>query len=148
MENAKIEIGQIDSGLGVQVEAIYKGLEGIFSQKTTVGDPIKIDDMTIIPINEVSAGLATGAFGENAKKNGAGAVAFKVNPVALFIIQNGNTKLVNIKNQDPLTKLIDVISEHYPEAVDKVKKTGVSAKDQIKAKTYVDAGSKKEKKKK
>ena len=36
-------------------------------------------------------------------------------PSAVLVIKNGNTKLVNIKNQDTMTKVLDMI----PDIVDK-----------------------------
>ena len=36
-------------------------------------------------------------------------------PCAVLVIQNGKTKLVNIKNQDTVTKILDMI----PDVVDK-----------------------------
>ena len=39
----------------------------------------------------------------------------KVSPSAVLVIQNGTTKLVNIKNQDTVTKILDMV----PDVVDK-----------------------------
>ncbi len=36
-------------------------------------------------------------------------------PCAVLVIQNGKTKLINIKNQDTMTKILDMI----PDAIDK-----------------------------
>ena len=35
----------------------------------------------------------------------------KMTPSAVLVIQNGNVRLVNIKNQDGLTKLIDLVPD-------------------------------------
>ena len=71
---------------------------------------------TIIPLIEVTAGLASGALDrKKAKTNGAGAMSAKLSPVAMLILQNGTTRLVNVKNQDVMTKLLDMI----PDAVDR-----------------------------
>ena len=35
----------------------------------------------------------------------------KITPSAVLVIQNGTTKLVNIKNQDSLTKIIDMVPD-------------------------------------
>ena len=32
-------------------------------------------------------------------------------PSAVLVIQNGHTKLVNIKNQDTITKLLDMVPD-------------------------------------
>ena len=38
-------------------------------------------------------------------------------PSAVLVIQNGTTRLVNIKNQDAVTKILDMI----PDAIDRIK---------------------------
>ncbi len=40
----------------------------------------------------------------------------KITPSAMLIIQDGRTKVVNIKNQDAFTKILDMI----PELINKV----------------------------
>ena len=35
----------------------------------------------------------------------------KMTPSAVLVIQNGTTKLVNIKNQDGLTKILDMVPD-------------------------------------
>ena len=39
-------------------------------------------------------------------------------PCAVLVLQNGKTKLVNIKNQDTITKILDMV----PDVVDKFTK--------------------------
>ena len=40
----------------------------------------------------------------------------KMSPSGVLVIQNGATKLVNIKNQDTVTKILDMV----PDVVDKI----------------------------
>jgi len=42
----------------------------------------------------------------------------KMTPSAVLVIKNGQTKLVNIKNQDTVTKILDMV----PELVDRFTK--------------------------
>ena len=50
------------------------------------------------------------------KKNGGmGGFSGKMSTSAVLVIKNGSTKLVNIKNQDTMTKVLDMI----PDIVDK-----------------------------
>ena len=44
-----------------------------------------------------------------------GGLGGKMTPSAVLVIKNGSTKLVNIKNQDTVTKILDMI----PDIVDK-----------------------------
>ena len=63
--------------------------------------------------------MASGAFvKENNKKGdgGAGAMNSKISPAAMLVIQNGRTKLIRVKNEDAISKIIDMI----PEAIDKI----------------------------
>ncbi|MGI6079901.1 MAG: GerW family sporulation protein [Candidatus Avilachnospira sp.] len=123
-----------DDGMGVTLEALFKGMEGLVSSKTVVGDPIKAGGATLIPIIEVSAGMAAGELNSKGKKN-AGAMSTKISPVAMLIIQDGKTKLINIKNQDTLTKILDMV----PEAIDKITGGSRVGKDaEEAAKEYLD----------
>ena len=49
----------------------------------------------------MGVGMAAGAGGMNAK----------MSPSAILIIQNGVTKLVNIKQQDAMTKILDMVPD-------------------------------------
>lgn len=95
------------------VESLFRGMEGFVSSKTVIGDAVKFDDGTIIlPLVDVSFGVGAGAFSENGKKdNGAGAMGGKIQPSAILVIKNGETKLVNVKNQDGVTKVLDMVPD-------------------------------------
>lgn len=93
-------------------ESLFRGMENFLTTKTVVGDAVKFDDGTIIlPLVDVSFGVAAGAFEGEKKNNGAGGMGGKINPSAVLVIQNGQTKLVNIKNQDGMTKILDMVPD-------------------------------------
>ena len=101
------------------LNALFQGLDGFVQSKTVVGEPIVVGNTTLIPLMEVSCGMASGAFmKENQKKGdgGAGAMSSKITPAAMLIIQEGRTKLIRVKNEDAFSKIIDMI----PEAIDKI----------------------------
>ena len=93
------------------VEALFKGMDSFITTKTVVGDAIHIGDTIILPLVDVSFGVAAGAFSQEKKNNGAGGMGGKINPSAVLVIQNGQTKLVNIKNQDGMTKILDMVPD-------------------------------------
>ena len=97
------------------VDALFQGMNGIVSSKTVVGDAIHIGDTIILPLIDVSFGVGAGALNGDKKEKGAGGLGGKMTPCAVLVIQNGKTKLVNIKNQDTMTKILDMI----PDAIDK-----------------------------
>lgn len=100
-----------DNYFASTVEALFKGMDAFVTTKTVVGEAVKVDDTIILPLVDVTCGMAAGSFAENAKQNGAGGMNAKMSPSAILIIQNGVTKLVNIKQQDAMTKILDMVPD-------------------------------------
>lgn len=104
-----------DNNFKGTIESLFHGMDSVISSKTVVGEAIHIGDIIILPLIDVSFGIGAGSFNEDKKAKGAGGVGGKMTPSAVLVIQNGSTKLVNIKNQDTMTKILDMI----PDAIDK-----------------------------
>lgn len=100
-----------DNSFNATVESLFKGMDSFISTKTVVGDAIHIGDTIILPLVDVSFGVAAGAFSQEKKNNGAGGMGGKIMPSAVLVIQNGTTKLVNVKNQDGVTKILDMVPD-------------------------------------
>ncbi len=100
------------------VASLFKGMDGFLTSKTIVGEPVTINDTIILPLMDVSFGVAAGAGSKQDKNSAAGGLGGRMTPSAVLVIHDGVTRLVNIKNQDSVSKLIDLI----PEAVDKIGK--------------------------
>lgn len=100
------------------VESLFKGMDSFITTKTVVGDAIHIGDTIILPLVDVSFGVAAGAFAQEKKNNGAGGMGGKITPSAILVISNGNTKLVNVKNQEGMTKILDLV----PDLIDRFTK--------------------------
>lgn len=99
------------------VESLLKGMNTVLSTKTVVGEATKIGDTIILPLVDVTFGVGAGS-GNNSTKgsgSGAGGIGGKMTPSAVIVIQNGTVKLVNVKNQDTVTKVLDMV----PDMVDK-----------------------------
>ena len=95
------------------ITSIFNGVEALANTKKVIGEPYTIGETTIIPFIETSVGLGVGDLKNDKEAAGAGC---KVKPVACLIIQDGFTKLINIENQDAITKALDMI----PDLVDKL----------------------------
>ena len=111
-----------DNNFNNTVETLFKGMDSFISTKTVVGDAITFGDTIILPLVDVSFGVAAGAFAENAKNSGGGGMGGKISPSAVLVIQNGTSKLVNIKNQDGITKILDMVPDFVNKFIDKDKK--------------------------
>lgn len=97
------------------IESLMKGMNTVLSTKTVVGEATKIGDTIILPLVDVTFGVGAGATVGDKKNGGAGGFSGKLTPSAVLVIKNGSTKLVNIKNQDTVTKILDMI----PDLVDR-----------------------------
>ncbi len=104
------------------VEALFKGMDQFVTTKTVVGEAVKIDDAIILPLVDVSCGMAAGSFSDNAKHNGGGGLSAKMSPSAVLVIQNGVTRLVNVKQQDAVTKVLDMVPDLVSKFTDGKKK--------------------------
>lgn len=93
------------------VESLFKGMDSFITTKTVVGDAITVGDTILLPLVDVSFGVGAGAFSGDKKNNGGGGMGGKISPSAVLVISNGVTKLVNIRNQDGLTKILDMVPD-------------------------------------
>lgn len=99
------------------VGTLFNGMDSFLTTKTVIGEPTTIGNTIILPLVDVTFGVAAGAYADGAAKNsGAGGMGGKMSPSAVLVIQDGHTKLVNVKNQDSITKILDMV----PELIDKV----------------------------
>ncbi len=100
-----------DSNFKTSLESLFKGMDSFLTSKTVVGDAITIGDTIILPLVDVTFGVAAGASNADKKSSGNGGMGGKITPSAILVIQNGHTKLVNVKNQDTVTKILDMVPD-------------------------------------
>ena len=94
------------------VNSLFSGMDHVLSSKTVVGEPQVIGDTIILPL----FGMGAGAFNKEKGSSAGGGIGGKMSPSAILVIHNGQTKLVNIRDQDAITKVLDMV----PDAVNKV----------------------------
>ena len=97
------------------VSSLLSGVDNFLSTKTVVGQATQIGDTIILPLVDVTFGVGAGAAAGEQKNSGFGGITGKMSPSAVLVIKNGQTNLVNVRNQDAVTKIIDMI----PDLVDK-----------------------------
>ena len=98
-----------DNSFQNTVEALFRGMDSFITTKTVVGDAITVGNTIILPLVDVSFGVGAGAFSENQKNNGGGGMGGKISPSAVLVINENGTRLVNVKNQDAVTKILDML---------------------------------------
>lgn len=93
------------------VSSLFQGMDHFISSKTVVGDAITVGDTIILPLVDVSFGVGAGASSSDSKNNGAGGLGGRISPSAVLVIKDGNIRLVNVKNQDAVTKILDMVPD-------------------------------------
>ncbi|MBQ6376346.1 MAG: GerW family sporulation protein [Lachnospiraceae bacterium] len=106
------------------VQTLFEGMEGFLQSKTVVGEAIHIGDTVVLPLVDVTFGVGAGANqGDKRNPNSGGGMGGKMSPTAMLVISNGTTKLVSVKNQDSIGKILDMV----PDMVNKF--TGKNSSD-------------------
>ena len=94
------------------VEELFKGMDSFITSKTVVGDAIHVGDTIILPLMDVSFAVGAGAGQGTDKNPGAGGgMGGKMSPSAVLVISNGTTKMVTVKNQDGVSKILDMVPD-------------------------------------
>ena len=98
-------------------------LKAMVDADTIIGTPVKVGDVTLIPVSKVSFGLATGGSDIPSKTSsalfgGGGGAGVTVTPIAFISISGTNVKMLQVNAEvTPVNKLID----EAPELIGKVK---------------------------
>lgn len=121
-----------------ELRELLSQLEGFITTKTVVGEAIHMGDTILLPLVDVSFGVGAGAKDKNYDKNGlasaAGGAGAKMSPSAILVIHNGTVRMVSVKNQDTVTKLMDMV----PDVLDRIKDGFVKEKENKQARQVVD----------
>lgn len=116
------------------LEILLQQLECFLTTKTVVGEPIHIDNTILVPLVDVSFGVGAGASATSNMPNkntekpskgisdtGGGGLGAKISPTAMLVIQDGTTQLINIKKQDSISKLIDMVPGLVSKVTEEIK---------------------------
>jgi uncharacterized spore protein YtfJ len=119
------------------VNAMLDKLDRFFKTETVVGQPIVVENVTLVPITSVSFGFGGGSGsgkdrgGADNSGGGAGAGG-KITPVAILVIKkDGEVRIVALSERDSLDKIIGMV----PEIISKIKPEGLGAKTEAAAAT-------------
>lgn len=125
-----------ENNFSTTVNSLFKGMENFITTKTVVGEPIRLDDGTVIlPLADASFGMGAGAWTGKDKNNGGGGVGGKMQPSAVLVIHDGQSRLINLKYQESTSKIVDMI----PDIIDKVK--AMFGKEDATAETFTEEAS-------
>lgn len=87
------------------VNSLFKGMDSFITTKTVVGDAITVGDTIILPLVDVTFGVAATAKNEDKKQNGGGGMGGKMSPSAVLDPerddQTGQCQKSGRSDQDP-----------------------------------------------
>lgn len=101
----------MNNNFDTTVQSLFKGMDSFITTKTVVGDAVTVGDTIILPLVDVTFGVGAGAFAGDKMQNAGGGMGAKISPSAILVISGGVTKLVNVKNQDTVTKILDMVPD-------------------------------------
>jgi len=119
MSETKHPIGEV---LGLTMQKIKE----MVNTDVIIGDPIRVDDITIIPVSKISVGFASGGSDFSKKKpdtdgsnfGGGSGAGVNVTPVVFLVVQNGNVRILGIDSAPVSTA--DRVLDMLPGVLDKV----------------------------
>ena len=101
-------------------------IKEMISVNDVIGDPITVDNVTIIPISKVSVGLGGGGsdfVSKNVNKQdnpfgGGMGAGIKVTPVAFIIVKGDSVRMLPVAQ--PANTTADRVIEMVPDVLDKI----------------------------
>ncbi|MCR4892195.1 MAG: sporulation protein [Lachnospiraceae bacterium] len=93
------------------IDKLLEGTSSFLNTKTVVGQPVQCGETTIIPLVDIFFGVGGRNSAKEKKDMGCAAVGGKMTPSAVLVINKGSTKVINIKNQDAVNKLLDFVPD-------------------------------------
>lgn len=105
------------------MDATLSGLKTAMDANTIIGEPIKTEDVTLIPVSRLSFGVACGGSdfatkGSASNFGGGGASSAKVEPVAFLVVRGDSVRLISV--DPPVANTVDRIVDAVPEVMDRV----------------------------
>lgn len=114
----------ISNVMGVTMDKI----KSLIDSETIVGEPININDITIIPVSKLSFGVASGGSDIAAKPQGGsvfggGGAGAVITPVAFLVVRGNEVKLLNAtETMSPIEKAVNAVPEVINKITDLFKK--------------------------
>ncbi len=105
------------------MQVTMEKIRSVVDSETIVGDPITVNDMTIIPVSKLTFGVASGGSDFPSKKTegaffgGGSGIGAAVQPVAFLVIKGNEVKMLNVGEE---TTPVERVITSMPETVEKI----------------------------
>lgn len=121
------------------IDNLMNRLDAVLTTKTVVGEATKIGDTIIVPLVDVTFGIGVGTGADKKEAVGGSGCGLtgKMSPSAVLVIQNGSTRLVNVKNTDNISRALDLV----PEIINRFKSNKDVSDEEIKEVAFPEEGN-------
>ena len=110
------------------LETTIEKVKNLVNVSTIIGEPIHVDDTTIIPASKVTYGFASGGSDFPSKSNsqvfgGGGGAGVTIVPVAFLVIQDGEVTLKHITAYDNAAeRVVNLVPEMFDKVTSAINK--------------------------
>ena len=112
------------------VGSLFDGMTSFMTTKTVVGEAVHIGDTIILPLVDVSFGMGAGSKADGSKNSASGGMGGKMSPSVVLVINNGVSRIINIKNQDTVSKIVDMAPDLITRFTSMIKKDSDKVTDE------------------
>ncbi len=102
------------------IKTLLEGFKAMAKTETIVGEGIKAQEFTILPISKISLGIGAGAGSEQIKSTGgsggAGGGGICVEPIAFLVVKEGEVSILNLRR---MPAMIETLFGKFPDMVEK-----------------------------
>lgn len=103
------------------IDSMFERFENFLKEKTVIGEPMEMGNVTLIPACTVSFGMGNGGGdGTDQKGNGGtgtgGGFGARITPTAMIVVKGDNVEILPISKGHAFEKLIDMV----PNLMDKI----------------------------
>jgi uncharacterized spore protein YtfJ len=121
---------------GESLGAVGQSIERLISSKTVIGDPIKIGDITLVPVVDVLFGLGSGAGGASPSSRASGdetspaasgtgfATGARISPRALIVVKANQVEVYPLGAGNPVERILDRLPSLTGAILDKIRENG------------------------
>ncbi len=118
-ETSRHPIGEV---MGLTMQKVKEMIDA----NTIVGEPIRADGVTLVPVSKISVGFGSGGSDFGKKKpdedgrnfGGGGGAGITITPVVFLVIADGNVRVLSVDSAPQSTT--DRIIELLPQVIEKV----------------------------
>ena len=111
----------MDFNFKENIDSMFEKFEKFIKEKTVIGEPLIMGNITMIPAITVSFGMGNGGGdGTDNKGNGGtgtgGGIGAKITPTAMIVVKGDDVQILPISKGHAFEKLVDMI----PDLMEKV----------------------------